>query len=157
MEEDSVEESIPQTLRMLREISLSCIFKGVTLNEYVMLKTMLKLGQKSGNGRVYISEIVRNLHSSTPAVSKTLKIMESKNFVERETDPENRRKTFVYVTEEGCAAEADSDRAFHRFLDNVVQKIGKEDMDRFFELAERITAQIMEEMKLIQGGKESGG
>lgn len=146
----NIKENIPETLKMLKDISLNCIFKDITFSEYAILEIALALRQKSINNTVYVSEIVERLRISTPAVSKTLRNLELKGLIMRETDPDNRRKTFVHLTPKGLEVKKESDNAFYGFFNNICEKVGKDDIETFNTIARKLSAAITKELKLIQ-------
>lgn len=146
MGKDGIEGDIPETIKLFRDMSLSRIFRGITLGEYAMLNMMQSISEKSRCGGVYVTEIAERLKTSVPAVSKTLKALEAKGLVKRETDPENRRKTFVFLTEEGLGIKKNSDKEFSLFFTRVCKKVGKEDLDQFNQLARKISAAIFDEL-----------
>lgn len=146
----NTKENIPETLKILKDISLNCIFSGITFSEYTILEITSALRQKSKNSTVYVSEIVKRLKTSTPAVSKTLRHLEIKGIIKRETDPDNRRKTFIILTPKGCIIKEDSDKAFYSFLNDICEKVGRDDIETFNSIAKKLTAAITTELKLIQ-------
>lgn len=153
METIDADCEISETLMLLREISLNRIFKGITPGEYTLLKIIRRMLKRSGKDAVYVSEIAGTTKLSVPAVSRTLRILESKGMVRRETDKENRRKTFVFITVTGLKAENDAAAAIHRLIEIVCAKAGKEDVDKFNTLAKKIYAVITDELKLIEERK----
>lgn len=150
MSTKNIKENIPETLKILKDISLNCIFKDITFSEYAVLEIALALRQESKNDTVYISEIVKRLKISKPAVSKTLKNLETKGLIRRETDPNNRRKTFVCLTSKGYTVKKNSDDAFYGFFNDICEKVGKNDIIMFNTLARKLSDAIAKELKLIQ-------
>ncbi|HCR43231.1 MAG TPA: hypothetical protein DIV41_01495 [Ruminococcaceae bacterium] len=150
MPSKDIQENVPEILKTLRDISINSIFKDITFSEYTILKIAFILRQESKNDTVYVSQIVKRLRSSTPSVSKALRNLEAKGLIRRETDPANRRRTFVWLTPEGYAAEKDSDRAFYAFFERICGKVGKENMETFGRIAVKLSAAITTELKSIQ-------
>ena len=51
--------------------------------------------QRGVEGAIYVSEVARAMRQPMPAVSRGLRMMEQDGSIVRETDPNDRRKTFV--------------------------------------------------------------
>lgn len=153
MELEDTARDIFKTLQMFKNICLNDLFKDVTLSEYAVLKIIRSLQQEEKSSKVYVSEISQKIETSKPAVSKTLKILEQKGFVKRETDSQNRRKTFVFLTDRGYAVKKESDDAFQSFFYSVYKKIGKDDAEKFNVVAKKIANVMVEELELIQERK----
>ena len=54
--------------------------------------------QRGVEGAIYVSEVARAMRQPMPAVSRGLRMMEQDGSIVRETDPNDRRKTFVRIT-----------------------------------------------------------
>ncbi len=59
--------------------------------------------QRGVEGAIYVSEVARAMRQPMPAVSRGLRMMEQDGSIVRETDPNDRRKTFVRITPAGRA------------------------------------------------------
>ena len=57
--------------------------------------------QRGVEGAIYVSEVARAMRQPMPAVSRGLRMMEQDGSIVRETDPNDRRKTFVRITPQG--------------------------------------------------------
>lgn len=150
MEAAGINQDITETLIMLKSIRLSHIIAGITPNEYISLRIIQALINKSQGDGVHISQIGSELEISAPAVSKMLKGLEEKGLIRREVDFENRRNTFVFLTKKGIAIKANADNSLNAFFKNVYAKVGREDIGRFQMLAKKITAAVIEETKLVE-------
>ena len=59
--------------------------------------------QRGAEGAIYVSEVARAMRQPMPAISRGLRMMEQDGSIVRETDPNDRRKTFVRITPTGRA------------------------------------------------------
>ena len=71
------------------------------------------------HGEVSQDTVARVLMLDKTTVAKALASMEGKGFVTRATDPRNRRKNIIRITEAGRAAIQDSADIYDRWLDTV--------------------------------------
>ena len=59
------------------------------------------VGDKDGETAISISALAKKLRVTTPAVSRTMRSLEKKDLIYRETDSKDRRNTFVRLTDTG--------------------------------------------------------
>ncbi|MFT6897260.1 MAG: DNA-binding MarR family transcriptional regulator [Paraglaciecola sp.] len=70
--------------------------KGVTPQQSYILESCHE------NHGTTVSEVAQRLENEMSAISSMLKRMESANLIRREVQPDNRRKTSVYLTPQGA-------------------------------------------------------
>jgi DNA-binding MarR family transcriptional regulator len=77
------------------------------------------------------------LDMSGPALSRWLRSLEQKQFIQRETDPEDRRNTLVSLTKEGLAKTREICETLNEFMRNITVRMGEERLQALFaELSE---------------------
>lgn len=79
---------------------------------------------------VKVSWLVKKSHVPAPAISRTLRSLEQKGFIERTADKEDRRNTFVSLTEAGAAVNREIDSIMEGFADAVFGNMGEETMQK---------------------------
>ena len=79
-------------------------FTGLRKSEFVMLEIIERENGNREQG-VLASDIAKRLRITAPAVSKMLRSMEEKGYVERRVDEKDRRNTRVSITPDGKEAE----------------------------------------------------
>lgn len=79
---------------------------------------------------VKVSWLVKKSHVPAPAVSRTLRTLEQKGFIERTVDKEDRRNTFVSLTEVGFSINREIDNIMEGFADAVFGNMGEETMQK---------------------------
>lgn len=101
---------------------------------------------------MYVSRLVAQMRHSAPAVSRTLRALQAKELIERSVDNENRRNTFIYITEKGMQTRADAQRMLHESMERVASAMGEEDMRTLLALLNRLIGIIeMESAKTNKG------
>lgn len=78
-------------------------------------------------GKMKVSEISKLLHVTSPSVTQLLKGLETNGFIERHTDPVDRRAVEVKLTEQGEALLKQSMRTFTQSMDGLVAYLGEEE------------------------------
>lgn len=129
-----------------RRLKISSILPGVSSVEMGTLKTIEHCRKekemdtkaadakesetKAADAKVTVSEVVRYMRVAAPAVSRTLRSLEEKNYVERMVCEGDRRNVYVRVTEEGKEILNECNRILSELLKSVTEKMGEEDMNR---------------------------
>lgn len=99
---------------------------GMMDREIDTLLVIRKLRERSGCGRVRVSDIAKMLEIPAPGVSRMLRNLEQRGWIVRETDPEDRRITLVRITPQGEKVLDAKRKAFDAFLDELTDRIGHE-------------------------------
>ena len=96
-----------------------------------MLENLHILIEQHGmNGAIYVSEIARAVRQPMPAVSRGLRAMEQDGSIVRETDPNDRRKTWVRITPQGEQARLQSEQALNDYFARIMARLTPEQIDQ---------------------------
>lgn len=90
--------------------------------------------------RLYVKDLAKLLHVSSSAMSQLLSKMEEERYIVRELDPEQRRKTFVFVGERGKQILHHMEKTRKEITKKYFLKIPYEDLAVFH----RILSQLKE-------------
>lgn len=89
-------------LDTLKKTDASKIFsQNISFTEFMQLKIVRYFVSKSEREVVAVSELVGNSCVTAQAISKCLRILEKKGFIERNPNSKDRRITEVALTDEG--------------------------------------------------------
>lgn len=117
-------------------LKLSSILPGVSAVEMGTLKTIehcrkeKKVSAGETGAKVTVSEVARYMRVAAPAVSRTLRTLEEKAYVERMVCEGDRRNVYVRVTDAGKDILNECNRILSELLESVTEKMGEEDMNR---------------------------
>lgn len=106
---------------------LSELPKGVAPSYIHYLDVIRKLEKK--NRRVKISDISDALNLPRPGVTRTVKEMEMKGYLDKISSEEDGRITYVAITEEGKKLSDKYDRKYYGELSRYLDHISEEDAD----------------------------
>ena len=120
------------------------ILPMMSKSEYVLLKKVNKCQKE--NHRLTLSQIAHELNLSSPAISRTLKNVEAKQWIVRKTDEGDRRNSFIELTELGSQEFSKANEIIHNVMDNSLQKIEEEKIQAFFETGDEILQAIRDTM-----------
>ena len=114
--------------------------RGMPRMDFLTLYLIHDLAKKQGREEIWVSELVRRIHTPAPAVSRTLGSLEQKGYVRRAVDRADRRKTCMRVTPEGKAV---LDGGFARFSDScngIFQALGPDKSRQLIALLKELEA-----------------
>ncbi len=89
------------------------------------------------------ARLAAEVHSSPPAVSRILNTLEEKGCIVRETDPDNRRRTRIILTEKGEKIRQRGCELSGDYFDRVFDRMGKDRMLQFLSMWKELV-EIME-------------
>ncbi|MCM1165389.1 MAG: MarR family transcriptional regulator [Ruminococcus sp.] len=70
-------------------------------SEIILIHCALDYAEENGGENITVAQAAKNLGASLPSVSRTLRSLSQKGFVERYSDPNDRRTVRIRVTEQG--------------------------------------------------------
>ena len=109
--------------------------------------TMKILKEKEKGKQMTISELAAMLHSLPSAVSRTLKGLEERGYVERIVNKKDRRNTYVELTEAGEAIVVECERIFGDFGSAVMAQIDEEEIRRLITYLDSIYEIAVQEIE----------
>ena len=112
------------------------------------------------NLQIYVSEVARAMRQPMPAISRGLRMMEQDGSIVRETDPNDRRKTFVRITPKGEQARLQSEAALNAYFGRIMARMTPEQIDQMYALRgvllDAIEAENDAMQKKINAQKQGG-
>lgn len=146
-------ECVNEMLNALRRMQKIRLGRTAGLNqaEYVLLRIIHTLICEAHSDAVHVFTLIKELGISGPAVSRMLKILESKHLVRRDTDPADRRNTLVSITEKGMKAKELADAYAFGIFAKVTEIVGTHEMDEF----RRIFLRLADALTEISGKYEA--
>ena len=113
---------------------------------FAMLETLSTLIAKHGHeGTIYVSQLAEASRQPMPAVSRWLRQLEQDGLIERITDPNDRRKTLVHVTEKGLASSRQCELALSGYFDRVARRLTPQQLTQLQELKDVLLDAVMAE------------
>ncbi len=125
-----VMENFKKIHHMMMKIPLP---DGLSSSDFFLLSTLLFKCDKCATG-MQVSVIAEKMHISAPAVSKTLSTLEERGLIERSVDMNNRRNTWVKITEKGEQSVLNAHNYIDTYMDDVVKRMGEDNLHKLYEL-----------------------
>lgn len=137
---------LAEQFRRVRQFMNAIPFKMcISHSEFFLLNIIM-----DRNNDITVSEIAAELEVTPPAVSRSLKSLESRGLIKRETNLINRRNTMVRLTETGQKFLEMSRRQMDMVMQYVEEKMGEERKNQLCLLLEEMT-KIIEQYAAEKG------
>ena len=147
----SYSQKFAAIIARLHKLKFGNMLTGISEIEF---KTMSAISRISMSGDVKVSDIARYLELSAPAVSRTMKSLEEKEYIERHTDKQDRRNTFVKLTAKGEEQLKAWMKIFEEFSEAIFARLGDEKSNQLLEDLEAFVKASKEEMKAREEAKK---
>ena len=118
---------------------------GISHGEFCILNII-----RNGREDITVSEIAAEFDVTPPAVSRSLKFMESRGLILRETDTVNRRNTIVRLTVKGSDILERARSEIDSITEMVNMEMGAERIDQLYRLIAEMT-EIYEKYAKVKG------
>lgn len=110
-----------------------------------------------GKGRTDgFPELTAKLKAKGPAVSRTLKTLEDKGYIERDVNKADRRNTYVKLTASGEQKQEECEQIMSSFAHAVISKIDRDDMEQLIDCLNELyeaSREEIEDRKMRQKGE----
>ena len=136
MENKNTFELAEQFRRARHLISYIMSYSGISHSEFCLINI---IKSHEADGGVIVSDIVSEMKVTPPAVSRSLKSLEKRGFLKRETNALNHRNTTVRLTEKGDEAFSFACKVLSDAIDMVSKKIGDEKTKLFCDVMKDMT------------------
>lgn len=137
---------LAEQFRRVRQFMNAIPFKMcISHSEFFLLNIIM-----DRNNDITVSEIAAELDVTPPAVSRSLKSLENRGLIKRETNLVNRRNTMVRLTETGQKFLEMSRRQMDVVMQYVEEKMGEERKNQLCLLLEEMT-EIIEQYAAEKG------
>jgi Transcriptional regulators len=117
----------------------------ITRGEFFVLNSIRSHAEKDTTEQgVRLSSLYKNGHISKSGISQMLSSLERKGFVVRTMDETDRRAIFVRLTPFGTEFLEKMKQKLYEKMEQVIQRVGKDDIDLFMSLFDRFTDAVRE-------------
>ncbi len=144
------ELDLTETIKLLHSISINPVIQGLNSNEYFSLKILDSLTDGEQRKSAHVSDITKRMNIAAPSVTKLLNSLETKGYIVRKNDCSNRRNIDVFITEKGIDVKNEADSVLSEFVANVYNRVGRENIEQFLQLAKLISKAIDDEIAETQ-------
>lgn len=122
-----------EAMHMFHRLNISLILPHLSKNEFYMMRGIQHMEQQAQEQElpgIAMSKLAKMVHALPPAVSRTIKSLEERGYVERYVSRKDRRNTMVRLTEEGKEVVAESRKIMEAFAERVFAQTDEEELKR---------------------------
>ena len=153
MESMNLVKQFMKAMSRFRKMDYSVLHPGAGNGEFAALELISCHSRQQGTlYGVYVSELLKVMDVSAPALSRLLRSMEQKGLCVREIDPDDRRSTCVNLTPAGQLARDRGHTLMLGFASRVVKGMGEEEFRQMIALWNRFGDVMESEISALKKG-----
>ena len=132
---DKLYEELFRSMNQFRKLKFAEMFPMISRTDFFVMCTIMDKGE---NGQITISELASRAKMLPSAISRTLKGLEERGYVERNVNKNDRRNTYVELTEAGRQLTAEARQTMSDFGKSVMSQVDEADMKRLISYLDNI-------------------
>lgn len=137
------------SMTQFHKLKLGDLFPDMTKMDCMTLMTIAHFyKEEEKQKKINTSKLAERMHAKQSAISRTLKKLEEKGLIERITDKDDRRNTYVELTEKGKRSVAENKKKVNEVFEAVFSKMEKEDLEQLVVYLDRIYQLIRQEIEI---------
>lgn len=140
--------------KQFRKLNISNLIPGLSHSDFA---TMLNIACCKNEEKVTVSMLSKELHVNITAVSRTLKGLEEKGYIERSVNKKDRRIIYVELTEEGIKVLKNAEKTMDDFADAVFSRLGEDNLTQLTTYMNRLYDAAAQEINKRKGKKKGDG
>ena len=106
------------------------------------------------DGAVYVSDLAEIFKQPLPAISRGLRTLEQDGLAQRQTDPNDRRRTLVRITPKGEESRLICESRLNDYITGIMDDLGEEFCQQFAKDAETLLQAIERQNEKLLAEKE---
>ena len=143
-------EDIVEYVLYPKKIPASILFNDISTGEFILIAAFLKYEERHNGKHITVNELANELDVSIPAVSRTLKNLETRGLINRETDKDCRRNTLVIITEDGMQLFKQNEDRIRYLTSRILEQFTEEEIDLLLNLRKKVEQTMEKEIKFVQ-------
>lgn len=159
LEEDEIQAAkLINAMHVFSKINIGAVLGELSQTEYLVIYFVRKHGEYDGlcgNG-VNVTSLSEVLGVSTPAVSRILRGLEEKGFIQRVTNKRNRRETYISLTDRGREIYFRDREIASSLYKAVKEKLGQDRIKELVQLSRSFNLIMTEEIERMNLSKKIG-
>lgn len=137
-----------RTSHRFHRVHMSFINAGLHRGEFFVLETLYRHQRQNPDVvGMYASKLASAMGMLPPGVSRLLRALETKGYIERIVDSENRRNTYIRLTDIGETVRNQTHGRLHAHMERVLSSVGTENMEAFLVLWNQMLDAMENELK----------
>ncbi|MBC8529739.1 MarR family transcriptional regulator [Christensenellaceae bacterium NSJ-44] len=139
-----------RTMHRFRQLNLAEALRLIPQGEMMVLKTIKEIEKEQGEQGCSVSGIARRLTISPPAVSRSVRHLREKGYLEAVTVERDRRGGYLKITPLGHEAMAQDLARIKAFMQRAVAHLEPGELDEFYRIFQKLYQGFCEEMERVR-------
>ena len=148
---DKLYEELFRAMNQFRKLKFAEMFPMINRTDFFVMCTIMDKGE---NGKITISELASRAKMLPSAISRTLKGLEERGYVERNINKNDRRNTYVELTAEGERLTEEARQIMADFGKSVMSQVDEADMKHLISYLDNIYHIAEKEIEARKGKAE---
>lgn len=124
---DDLYENLFRAMNQFHKLKFSDMMQNMSKADFIVMNVIMNKGKED---KMTISELAAIARMLPSAISRTLKGLEEKGYVERTINKRDRRNTYVELTEEGKKQTCEVRQVMRDFGKTVMAKLDEQEMNQ---------------------------
>lgn len=121
-------EELFKAMHQFHKLRLGDIMPDISGTDFWTMRNIMDKGE---DGKITISELAKKTRVLPSAISRTLKRLEEKGYVERTVNKNDRRNTYVEITDRGREVAQEVREIMRDYGEAVLSKLDEEELSMF--------------------------
>lgn len=139
-----------ELINKFHRFKLSALPMPLPESELITLYTIRDANQYEGVENTLISGLAEKLHVSVPTISRCLSKLEEKGLVQKSSQTNDRRNTYVCLTEYGLEIYEDAFQTLSSFVERALSRIDEAELKQFFTTFDKIYDALAQEYSTLE-------
>lgn len=126
----------------------------ISMHEYMTLCNINDISLQKNGAPVWVSDLVEESEVSAQAISKCLRSIESKGYIERFVNPEDRRVTGIRMCDKGREIFETVTMTMDNLIEKIFYKFSEDEYNEFVRLMDKFEDSYAECVSELAGGGE---
>lgn len=136
-----------EAFHRFRKLDITSMFPELSGSDFRTLMTIECVGKEKEGKGIRVSELAQQMRVAAPAASRTLKGLEERGMIERSVDTEDRRNTYVFLTQKGKEVLEDAEQIMNDFSHAVFERLDEEKMEHLIAYLKEVYEVSAQEIK----------
>lgn len=140
-----------QVLYSFGNLDFSVVLEEVSSAEYIILSKIEEYTSKNQVEYINVTKLSEELKVSTPAVSRVLKVLETKKLLSKTVDIFCKRNTKVKLTEAGTIVLEKSYQKFNTFFEEIFKEMTDHEQEVIIETLKVVYTKMYDNLQKYKG------
>lgn len=143
---NNLRQRLMLTFFRFQKLKIRTMLPDVSQSNYILLEALVMTEKTQPHG-LTVSDLARHMHVSPPSISRTIKHLEECGWASRSVCENDRRNSYIQVTEAGRAVYKQSTGIINDFTDAVHTRFGEENTKKMFDMLDQLYEICEDEIK----------